>query len=158
MIKLNLKANNKQEKIIKDYLENNISEVLADKINNGVQIVKDNKTLLNKKDLNGFWKFATEEARKTAEKGSNCAYVDDKTVFGWAIHYFEEDSIEGNLYNEDGTEYKTQIKSTPKVETKQQKPESKQQNLFDFFDNQSTPKLEEKNNTDETLDCKETEE
>ena len=27
-------------------------------------------------------------------------------IFGWAIHYFEEDSILGTLYNEDGTEYK----------------------------------------------------
>ena len=33
MIELNLQTSNKQEEIIKEYLENNVSEVLADKIN-----------------------------------------------------------------------------------------------------------------------------
>lgn len=148
MIKLNLTATNLAQVQIKDYLENNVSETLADKINNGVQIVKDNKTLLNKKDLDGFWRFATEEARKNAEKGANGAYIDDETVFGWAIHYFEEDSIEGKLYNEDGSEYKVQPKPTPKVETKPQpkKPENKQATLFDLFDmsNENKEKQEEK--------------
>lgn len=149
MIKLNLTATNLAQVQIKDYLENNVSETLADKINNDVQIVKDNKTLLNKKDLDGFWRFATEKARKNAEKGANGSYVDDETVFGWAIHYFEEDSIEGKLYNEDGTEYKTVIqKPTPKIETKPQpkKPDNKQATLFDLFDmsNKDTEKQEEK--------------
>ena len=103
MIELNLQTSNKQEEIIKEYLENNVGEVLADKINNGVKITKDNKTLTNKKTLSGFMKYACDEARKEAEKGSNCACIEDKVVFGWAIHYFEEDAIEGNLYNEDGT-------------------------------------------------------
>lgn len=136
MIELNLQTSNKQEEIIKDYLQNNVSEVLADKINNGVKIIKDNKTLINKKTLSGFMKYACEEARKQAEKGTNCACIEDKVVFGWAIHYFEEDSIEGNLYNEDGTEYKVEIKTTaPKVETKpqQKKVESKQSTLFDLI-------------------------
>ncbi|MGN0960760.1 MAG: Cas9 inhibitor AcrIIA9 family protein, partial [Christensenellales bacterium] len=121
MITLNLKTETKEQEILKDYLENNVSEVLADKINNGVKIIKDNKTLLNKKSLSDFMKYACEEARKLAEKGLNYACIEDKVVFGWAIHYFEEDSIEGNLYNEDGTEYKVEIKTTtPKVEVKQQ--------------------------------------
>jgi transcriptional antiterminator NusG len=47
--------------------------------------------------------YAHEEARKEAEKGAKFAMVEDKVVFGWLIHYFEEDSIEGVLYNEDGT-------------------------------------------------------
>ena len=38
----------------------------------------------------------------------------DAVVFGWLTHYFEESSIEGILYNEDGTEYK---KSTPVKKT-----------------------------------------
>ena len=110
MFKLNLIANGLEQEKIKDYLENNVSELLAEKINNGVKITKDNKTLLNKKDLNDFWSYATNKAKETAEKGSCGAYVDDSTVFGWAIHYFEEDTIEGTLYNEDGTEYKRTIK------------------------------------------------
>ena len=102
---LNLTATNRQEEIIKEYLENNASETLAEKINNGIKTEKDGKSLISKKDLNGFFKYATEEARKLAEKGATSAMVEDKVVFGWAMHYFEEDSILGKLYNEDGTEY-----------------------------------------------------
>ena len=146
MIELNSQTSNTQEKIIKEYLENNVSEVLADKINNGVKIIKDNKTLINKKTLAGFMKYACEEARKLAEKGSNYACIEDKVVYGWAIHYFEEDEIEGNLYNEDGTEYKVEkpiTKPTTKVETKpqQKKTEKQQATLFDFM-NFEKPKEE----------------
>ena len=144
MIELNLQTSNKQEEIIKDCLQNNVSEVLADKINDGVKITKDNKTLINKKTLSGFMKYACNEAREQAEKGSNCACIEDKVVFGWAIHYFEEDTIEENLYNEDGTEYKVEIKTTaPKVEVKPQpkKPEKQQVTLFDFM-NFKKPKEE----------------
>ena len=121
MAKLNLITNGIEQEKIKEYLENNASETLAEKINNGIKITKDNKALLSKKDLTGFWKYATEEARKIAEKGARGAYVDDNTVYGWAIHYFEEDSIEGTLYNEDGTEYKPAkpvTKTVTKTETK----------------------------------------
>ena len=64
MIKLNLIANGTEQERIKEFLENNASLSLAEKINNGVKITKDNKTLINKKDLNSFWSYATEEARK----------------------------------------------------------------------------------------------
>ena len=137
MIELNLTASGNEQTLIKQYLENNVSETLGEKINNGVKIVKDNKILLSKKDLNGFMKFANEEARKLAEKGANCACVQDNIVFGWAIHYFEEDTIEGTLYNEDGTEYKPapKITTAPKVEVKQEpKKENTQASLFDFMD------------------------
>ena len=43
MITLNLEAKNDSEKRIKEYLEKNASETLADKINNGSKIEKDNK-------------------------------------------------------------------------------------------------------------------
>ena len=119
MPKLNLKATNESQKRIKEYLEQSASDVLADKINNGVPTEKDGKTLINKKTLDGFMRYATDAARKIAEKGSSYACVDDATVFGWAVHYFEEESIEEKLYNEDGTEY---IKAKP---TKQKKTEKK---------------------------------
>ena len=136
MIELNLTTSNKEQELIKQYLQENASEILANKINNGVKIVKDNKTLINKKDLNGFMNYASSEARKLAEKGSNCACIEDRVVFGWAIHYFEEDSIEGTLYNEDGTEYKpvTKKTETPKVESKpiQKKPEKQQATFLTY--------------------------
>ncbi len=139
MIKLNLETKTKEQEIIKQYLEENVSETLADKINNSVKITKDNKILINKKDLNTFMKYACEEARKQAEKDVNYACIGDEIVFAWAIHYFEEDTIEGNLYNEDGTEFKTVTpKTTPKVEAKTKKVENKQPTLFDFMSDEKT--------------------
>lgn len=117
MKSLNLKATNDSTKRIKEYLEQSASDVLADKINNGVQLEQDGKILINKKTLDGFMKYATQEARKIAEKGSMYACVNDATVFGWAIHYFEEDGIIEKLYNDDGTEYQAK-KPTPKKTAK----------------------------------------
>ena len=114
-MKLNLQAVTKEEQKVKAYLEANAYEVLTKKINNGVRIQKDGKTLINKKTLAGFLKYASDEAKKQAEKGAQSACIDDDTVYGWAVHYFEEDSIEGTLYNEDGTEYKAPM---PKVTAK----------------------------------------
>ena len=105
-MELAIEAKGTEQEKIKKYLEANASEVLADKINNGVVIEKDGKKLINKKTLDGFMQFAGDEARKQAEKGARSACLDDEVVYGWAIHYFEEDSITGVLYNEDGTEYK----------------------------------------------------
>ena len=96
---LNLIANGNEQTRVKDYLQNNVSDELANKINNGVEITKDGKTLINKKDLDGFMSYACDEARKQAATNARFACVDDATVFGWAIHYFEENSIEGKLFN-----------------------------------------------------------
>lgn len=129
-------------------MEENVSETLADKINNGVKIQKDNKTLINKKTLDTFMKYAYEEAKKLAEKGANCACIEDKTVFAWAIHYFEEDSIEGILLNEDGSEYKI-TPPTPSKQIEKPKKENNQQSFFDMLDlstntQESEDKTEEK--------------
>lgn len=120
MTKLNLAAKGDDQIAVLNYLQQNATDVLADKINNGVQIVKDGVTLINKKTLDGFFRYATEEARKLVVKDARCACVLDHVVFGWAIHYFEEDEIEDTLYNLDGTEYKTAVKrtTTPTVTTK----------------------------------------
>lgn len=67
-MKLNLDAKTNEERKVKAYLEANASEILTKKINNGVRIQKDGKTLLNKKTLAGFMKFACDEAKKQAEK------------------------------------------------------------------------------------------
>lgn len=120
MTKLNLAANGDDQIAVLNYLQQNATDVLANKINNGVQIVKDGVTLINKKTLDGFFRYATDEARKLVAKDARCACVLDHVVFGWAIHYFEEDEIEGILYNLDGTEYKTVVETvtTPKITTK----------------------------------------
>ena len=131
-MKLNLAAKNTSQQAIKDYLENNVSQILADKINNGVQIEKDGKTLLNKKDLDGFWNYASKKARELKHD-----YEDNDTVFGWAIHYFEENELIGTLFNLDGTKYeppkpvstvKTPTVTTPPIK----KNNPAQVSLFDF--------------------------
>ena len=137
-MKLNLDAKTNEEHKVKDYLEANASEILAKKINNGVCIRKDGKTLLNKKTLADFMKFACDEAKKQAEKGAQSACIDDAVVYGWAVHYFEEDSIEGTLYNEDGTEYKKQpgvATKAPAAKYTPPKPQPKpQMSMFDLLD------------------------
>ena len=140
MIKLNLQANDTAEERVKAYLEENAGEELARKINEGVLVEKDGKTLRSKKTLRGFIHYATEEARKTAQKGATGAFVDDNTVFGWAVHYFEEDALEGELFNEDGTPYE---KPRPKVETKPYvppAPKPKEPTLFDLIEESETQK------------------
>ena len=151
-MKLNLEAKTKEQQRIKAYLEENASDILAGKINNGVLIKKDGKILLNRKTLDGFMSFATEEARKQAEKGARYAMVEDAVVFGWAVHYFEEDSIEGTLFNEDGSEYKTQPKQTAKAPTvkAQPKPQPKpQMSMFDLMGEDLEGKPEEEKPEDD---------
>lgn len=135
-MRLNLETKSKEQELIKAYLEENASEILAEKINNGTPFEKDGITFINKKTLDGFMKYASDEARKLASKGANSACAEDKVVYGWAVNYFEEDSIEGTLFNADGTEYKPAPKSAPikvkKVEPK--KPEERQPTLFDFME------------------------
>lgn len=135
-MKLNLTAQNKQEELVLKYLRDNASETLADKINNGTPFEKDGHSLTNKKTLAGFMKFACDEARKHAEKGANSACIDDQTVYGWAIHFFEEDSIVGTLYTLDGTEYKPTVKRVESNTVKAKPEPKKQENVqFSFFDN-----------------------
>ena len=136
-MKLNLTANDKTQELILAYLQENASETLAEKINSGGQIEKEGVRLISKKTLDGFMRYATDEAKKLADKGATSACVEDETVYGWAIHYFEEDTIEGTLYNEDGTEYKPPVKATPQPAVKpveKPKAQNRQASLFDMLD------------------------
>ena len=151
---LQLETKTEEQKLIKEYLENNADERLADKINNGAQTTKDGKTLINKKDLDGFMNYAESEAKKLVAKGARSACVRSDVVFGWAMHYFDEDEIIGSLYNPDGSEYtpvkpKTQtcIKpTTPAIPYTPPKPKEEQTSFLDLF---STPKGQEKPIDDE---------
>lgn len=68
------------EQRILDYLNENASEVLAAKINAG------------KKTLAGALSYAKGEAKELGAV-DGCVCVDDATVFGWIVHFFEEDEI-----------------------------------------------------------------
>ena len=141
MPELNLTAKTKEQEIVLQHLKPMVSNTLAEKINNGVKIQKDGKTLINKKDLDGFIEYAYAEALKISKnkKSGNTLAVDGTVIIGWAIHYFEEDSIEGKLYNEGGTEYKKQSSVTAKAPTAKYtppKPQPKPQlSMFDMLQN-----------------------
>lgn len=152
-MELNLTAKNKQEELVLKYLQNNASEPLADKINNGTPFEKDGHPLLNKKTLTGFMRFACDEARKLAEKGANSACIDDATVYGWAIHYFEEESIEGTLYTIDGTEYKPTVKRVESNAVKAKPEPKKQENVqFSFFDNLTEQEVKDNETVELSVD------
>ena len=77
-----LHADNQDEKWLLDYFTANASEALKA------------KTLAGKKTIQGAFKYIYNEAKNQAAKGANCAMVDDATVYGWMMHYFEEDSLD----------------------------------------------------------------
>ncbi len=159
MATLNLTANNSREQIVLDNLIPTVSDTLADKINNGMYIEKDGKRLLNKKDLTTFMTYATEQARKIyneQKSGSQAVCVLGDDIMRWAIHYFEEDSIEGKLYNEDGTEYipskpakATTKNTTPSIPHSPPPPKPKPQlSMFDFLDGKAIEQPKECASTD----------
>ena len=137
-MKLSLQTQGKEQEILLAYLAQNASDALAEKINNGVPANKNGTQLVMKKDLTGFMKYATEEARKAAPKGTTSACIEDKTVFSWLMHYFEEDSIEGRYFNLDGTPYtppkKETKKSAPAKPKENSKPQPKREAELTLFD------------------------
>lgn len=157
-MELNLTAQNKQEELVLKYLQDNASETLADKINNGTPFEKDGMPLLNKKTLAGFMKYACDEAKSLAEKGANSTFIDDQTAYGWAIHFFEEDSIEGTLYTLDGTEYKPTVKRVESNTVKAKPEPKKQENVqFSFFDNLTEQEVKEHEKDNSSVDTDENE-
>lgn len=104
-MRIELEATNNEERRVLEYLETNASDILMEKINAG------------EKTLKGFFGYAREEAKKIAVNG--CACVDDEIVFGWAIHYFEEDKItevkKGQPKKEPKTEKKVKIEAPKKI-------------------------------------------
>ena len=115
-MKLNLRADGPEQQAVLKYLESNASDVLAEKINNG------------SKTLEGCWKFIESQAKKKA-KGQNCVCCTDQEVFGWAVHYFEEESIKegGKAAVEKVDTYKVTPTGIKKVKEEKKKPEPKKE-------------------------------
>lgn len=103
-MKIQLTANNAYETAVLKYLEENASDALVTKINSG------------QKTLQSCFDYIRGEAKKQAKDG--CAMISDAVVFGWAIHYFEEDEIEA--------EVKVKAKATPEPKEIVKKTEKKQ--------------------------------
>lgn len=80
------------EKIIKDYIE---------KFAQGDAVFA-SKYEKSGKDIEGCCRYIKSEARKQAQNG--CAAIKEEEVFGWAVHYFDEEM--------------TAPKDSPRVEVK----------------------------------------
>jgi hypothetical protein len=79
-IEIKLTAKGETEQKVLKHLQDNASEALAEKINAG------------DKTIAGALDYCKGEARKLAH-GDGCVAVEDETVFGWIMHYFEEGEI-----------------------------------------------------------------
>ena len=86
--------------------------------------------LTSEQKATGFLRKVTEkriyiysQARKIA-KGDNAVGVDDDTVFGWAVHYYDEDNIKVDKVQE-----RVEVVASPAESAKveQSKPQLKPQ-------------------------------
>lgn len=84
------------------------------------------------KSIKECCKYIYSQARKLA-KGSNSVGIDDATVYGWAVHYYDEDNIEVEEVKEQVEVATPVIAPAPSEKSVQQKPAKKKtkQELFD---------------------------
>lgn len=80
------------------------------------------------KSIKECCKYIYSQARKLA-KGSNSVGIDDATVYGWAVHYYDEDNIEVEEVKEQ-VEVATPVPSEKSIQQKPAKKKTKQE-LFD---------------------------
>lgn len=77
------------------------------------------------KNIDECFNYVVGEARK---QGGNAVYVSDEVVFGWAVHYYDED----NLIVEKQKDYLANIPE-PKVKlTDEEKAKAKQQAIEEY--------------------------
>ena len=127
MARLNLEAKNQPQALILAYLEQNASDTLAERINQGSHTLQD------------CFDYIRNEARKQAVNG--VAAIEDRQVYGWAIHYFEENGNPGDAPTDDAppviTEKPVRIVREAKKEPKPKKADADQINgqtsIFDFL-------------------------
>lgn len=123
-MKLNLQPGNAYETAVLKYLEENASDALVEKINNG------------SKTLEQCFVYIKNQARNKAQNG--CAMIEDKVVYGWAVHFFEEDEIDVKGETESEATGKTKpipepkeiVKKTEKKQVKTVEKNEEQLSLF----------------------------
>lgn len=157
-----------EEHIIAIHLKEVISDNTAKKIINGVPVQMDGKTLINKKSIKTFLEYLGDEMykqaaeqRKSNKKGNKnwtALAKDGNYIIERALAYFDDDTIHGELFTEDGELFKNSPTTTPKnvvrsvqattVTRKPEPPKPQQFTLFNF--------LEEKKNDSEPSDDEDT--
>ena len=86
------------------------------------------------KSIKECCKYIYSQARKLA-KGGNEVGVDDATVYGWAVHYYDEDNIKVEDVKEhvEAVKEEKPVKQKPaRKKTKQELFDARQLSLFDF--------------------------
>ena len=74
-------VNDKNLKLICDYLLGR--EDMQEKLNNP------------NKSIDKMFSYVRSQAKKKAVNG--CAVISDAEVFGWAVHYYDEEEVSGNI-------------------------------------------------------------
>lgn len=72
------------------------------------------------KNIKDCCSYINSQAKKQAVNG--CAAISDDVVFGWAVHYYDEDDIKVEKSSNTRSEVKT---SAPKTEVKKEAPKAK---------------------------------
>ena len=75
---MKLEAKTPTERRLKEYLDENASEALREKI----------AALPDRFNLDAAWRFIQDEARKALK--SKSGFLEDEVVFGWLVHYYED--------------------------------------------------------------------
>ena len=122
-----LTTNDPAGQIILAYINENASEALTEKINAGT------------KTMDGCMAYIAKESRKRAT--NNCACIEDKEVFGWAMHYFEEDDIPEEKTSRPVAKVsavaeepkKEEKPKAPKKSTKKPEPEAQLEGQIDIY-------------------------
>ena len=107
------------EEIIKKYLE----ERAAEDLNIAANLQKKTKS------IERCCKYITEQARKQQKNG--VAVIDDDVVFGWAIHYYDEDGLDIDKPQKKAEKPTTKVVTMPnttKTTKTADKPQNKAQN------------------------------
>lgn len=103
-IKKNSKPETKNERVKKEPETKSLEEQIAtvpDNLKTKIDVIYQHlmtipgmgeKMRNPKKIITDMFKYIENQARKQAVKG--CAMVEDQVVFGWAVHYYDEENVE----------------------------------------------------------------
>lgn len=103
-IKKNSKPETKNERVKKEPETKSLEEQIAtvpDNLKTKIDVIYQHlmtipgmgeKMCNPKKTITDMFKYIENQARKQAVKG--CAMVEDQVVFGWAVHYYDEENVE----------------------------------------------------------------
>ena len=119
-MRINLTAKGENQKLVLAYLEENASDVLVEKINSG------------KKTMEDCWDFIMKCAEKKLNKKDGA--IKDDVVFGWAVHFFEEDSILVKPKTQENGSKEPKKEEKEPVKTKPEPKKSELDNQISLFD------------------------